>query len=57
LDLRFYARAKEQYEESQKIEDASKRPNTPGIERVRQIHFELAREEMERKLKAQESND
>lgn len=46
MDLRAYARGKEQYDAGAKETDLAKKPSGPLIDQVSTIVFELARERM-----------
>jgi len=47
IDLRAYTAAKHSYEEGQKERDISKRPKGAGIDRVRDIAWELNKRKFE----------
>lgn len=49
IQLRGYARAKEQYDQGQLESDFSKRPRGQMIDVVRDITFEIAKEEIQRR--------
>jgi len=54
IQLRTYARAKEQYDQGLQEQDLSKRPRGPMIDVVREITFEIAKEEIRRRRESEE---
>jgi len=46
MDLRSYAEAYTAYKEGQQIQDVTKRPKGPSIERVQDVVWELEKERL-----------